>query len=360
MLLYALLQGPACHSLTACLSLGYDDFQSNPGNPPLPLRFCHGSFLFMVLTLSLTVPGEAAQITGLESPNSFVSDPSGKEYFISNINGEPDARDNNGFITKLNAEGKITDLKFIQGGVADVLLHAPKGMALVGAILYITDLDQLKGFDKTSGKLLVTVSFPSSHTRLSLTDVAAAPGGLLYASDQAANSIYRIDPSANHRVDLLVHDDRLAGPAGIAIHPTTNHLITVSWQKGKILDITPDGQLTELESNGFFTGRFQNLSGVDFDQWGNMYVSDITKGKIWRMTRDHRFQVIAEYLPAPADIGIDRVNNLILVPYHYVHAAEMNGLETPSSAKSKSEKRTLADYGFIPPPPKPGPEGTKK
>jgi DNA-binding beta-propeller fold protein YncE len=314
----------------------------------------------MVFTLGLTVPGEAVQITGLESPNSFVSDPSGKAYFISNINGEPDARDNNGFITKLNAEGKITDLKFIQGGVADVLLHAPKGMALVGAILYIADLDQLKGFDKTSGKLVVTVSFPSAHTGLSLTDVAAASGGLLYVSDQAANSIYRINPSANHRVDLLVHDDRLAGPAGIAIHPTTNHLITVSWEKGKILDITPDGQLTELESNGFFTGRFQNLSGVDFDQWGNMYVSDITKGKIWRMTRDHRFQVIAEYLPAPADIGIDRVNNLILVPYHYVHAAEMNGLETPSSAKSKGEKRTLADYGFIPPPPKPEPQGTKK
>ncbi|HWF60417.1 MAG TPA: hypothetical protein VN666_08925 [Nitrospira sp.] len=324
--------------------------------PPLFVKLYHRLVLSAVLILGLAFRGEAAQIIGLESPNSFVGDPSGKEYFISNINGEPEARDNNGFITKLNAEGKIIGLKFIQGGVADVLLHAPKGMALVGPILYIADLDQLKAFDKTSGKLIATVSFPTS----SLTDVAAAPGGMLYVSDQAANSIYRIDPSADHRIDLLIHDERLAGPAGIAIHPRTSHLIVVSWEKGKILEITPDGQLTELESNGFFTGRFQNLSGVDFDQWGNMYVSDFTKGKIWRMTRDHRFQVIAEYLPAPADIGIDRTNNLILVPYHYVHAAEMNGLETPSSAKPKGEKRTLADYGFIPPPPKPDPEGTKK
>ncbi|MBX3331993.1 MAG: hypothetical protein KF722_16425 [Nitrospira sp.] len=333
----------------------------NLDDPPLFVKFYHYLLLLTVLILGLTFRGEAAQITGLESPNSFVGDSSGKEYFISNINGEPEARDNNGFITKLNAEGKIIHLKFIQGGAADVLLHAPKGMAVVGPILYIADLDQLKGFDKTTGKLVATVSFPTSaHTRVSLTDVAAAPGGMLYVSDQAANSIYRIDPSADHRVDLLVHDERLAGPAGIAIHPRTNHLITVSRGKGKILEITPDGQLTELESNGFFTGRFENLSGVDFDQWGNMYVSDITKGKIWRMTRDHRFQVIAEYLPAPADISIDRVNNLILVPYHYVHAAEMNGLETPTSAKPKGEKRTLADYGFIPPPSKSEPEGTKK
>lgn len=298
---------------------------------------------------------------GLETPNSFVGDPSGKEYFISNINGEPEARDNNGFITKLNPEGKVTNLKFIQGGVDEITLHAPKGMALVGSILYVADLDQVKGFDKATGKLLVTISVSHlSRSPVSLTDVAAAQTGLLYVSDQTANSIYRINPSDTYRVDLLIHDERLAGPAGLAVHPTTDHLIAVSWDKGKILEITPDGQLTELEANGFFTSRFQNLSGVDFDQWGNMYVSDLTKGKIWRMTRDHRFQVIAEYLLAPADIGIDRTNNLILVPYYYVHAAEMNGLETPSSAKSKGEKRTLADYGFIPPPPKSTPEGPKK
>ena len=327
----------------------------------MPLSSYQLPILFAALIIGFPLPSEAAQITGLETPNSFVGDLSGKEYFISNINGEPEARDNNGFITKLNAEGKITNLKFIQGGVAEISLHAPKGLALVGSILYVADLDQLKGFDKTTGKQLLTVSLPPpSRSQISLTDVTASESGLLYVSDQAGNSIYRITPSDNHRVDLLIYDERLAGPAGLAVHPKTNHLIAVSWNKGKILEITPDGQLSELEANGFFTGRFQNLSGVDFDQWGNMYVSDFTKGKIWRMTRDNRFQVIAEYLPAPADISINRTNNLILVPYYYDHAAEMNGLETPSSAKSKGEKRTLADYGFIPPPPKTTPEGPKK
>lgn len=316
-----------------------------------------GIMLSASLVLCLASPTGAAQIMGLESPHSFVGDESGGEYFISNINGSPDARDNNGFVTKLDSTGKITNLKFIEGGVADVLLHAPKGLALAGQTLYVADLDQLKGFDKTTGKQLVTVSFPAAS---SLTDVAAAPNGLLYASDQSANSIYRVDVAANHRVTLLVHDDRLAGPTGVAVHPQTGHIIVVSWDKGKILEITPEGRLTELESNGFFTSRFQNLSGVDFDRWGNMYVSDLTKGKIWRITRDRRFHVIAEYLLAPADIGIDRANNLILVPYHYAHAAEMNGLEAPSGGKGRDGKRTLADYGFIPPPPNSEPEGATK
>lgn len=314
------------------------------------------------LALLLVAPLQAAQITGLESPNSFVGDESGTDFFISNINGAPEERLNNGFITKLDASGKILNLKFIQGGTANVLLHAPKGLALVGPTLYVADLEQLKGFDKTTGKPLMTVSFPASSSgkTVSLTDVTAGPNGLLYASDQNANSIYRIDIAADHRVTLLIHDDRLAGPAGIAVHPQTGHVIAVSWEKGKILEITPDGRLTELESNGFFTGRFQNLSGVDFDRWGNMYVSDFSKGKIWRITRDHRFQVIAEYLPTPADIGIDRTNNLILVPYYYDHAAEMNGLESPIAGKSRDQKRTLADYGFIPPPPKSETEGASK
>src|SRR6266545_2797536 len=131
---------------------------------------------------------QAAKIIGLESPQSFIGDTQGKDYFISNVNGEPEARDNNGFITKLDAEGKITSLKFIQGDSAGILLHAPKGLALIGQTLYVADLDQLKGFDKTTGKLLVTVSFPapSPQPSVSLTDVAAGLGGLLYASAQAA------------------------------------------------------------------------------------------------------------------------------------------------------------------------------
>ncbi len=307
-------------------------------------------------------PLDAAQVTGLESPHSFVGDPEGPHYFISNVNGEPDARDNNGFITKLAHDGTVVDLKFIQGGRGDIALHAPKGLALLGETLYVADLEQLKGFDKNTGKLVVSVSFPATpgHASPSLTDVAAGPGHMLYVSDQAANAIYRVDTDAGHRITPLIHDARLSGPAGLAVHPKTNHIIAVSWDKGNILEITPEGQLTELVSNGFFTGRFQNLSGVDFDRWGNMYVSDFTKGKIWRMTRDRRFQVIAEYLPTPADISIDRANNLILVPYHYAHGAEMNGLEAPSDGKPKGEKRTLADYGFVPPPPKPGAEGATK
>jgi DNA-binding beta-propeller fold protein YncE len=324
------------------------------------------AWLIWVMPLVIAGPLNAQiTVTELQSPYSFVNDPIEKSYFISSVNGEAETADNNGFITKLNPNGKLLNLKFIQGGKDDVTLHAPKGMALVEHVLYVADLDTLRGFDTTTGKpvMALIIRSPaasrSESVPTSLNDVTFDGKGLLYCSDQKANTIYRVD-LATQTVSVLITDRSLAGPSGLAVHPKSGQIIAVSWEKGKISEVSPEGVVTELFSNGFFSNRFQNLRGVDFDRWGNMYVSDFTTGKVWRMSWDKRFQVIAEFLPSPGDLSIDRANNLILVPYELAHAAEMNGLETPSSAKSKQEKRTLADYGFIPPPPKPAPEDPVK
>jgi DNA-binding beta-propeller fold protein YncE len=315
----------------------------------------------LLLLAMISTAAAQVTVTELQDPYSFIGSQSGNEYFISSINGESDSADNNGFITKLDANGKILSLRFIEGGKADVTLHAPKGLAVVGRTLYVADLDSLRAFDMNNGKPLGTITMPraTAQSPVRLTDVVFDGGELLYCSDQQANRIYRVE-LGSQKVSVLVSDPNLSGPAGLAVHPKTGRLIAVSWDKGKIFEITPEGAVSELFSNGFFSSRFANLRGVDFDRWGNMYVSDFTRGKVWRMTRDKHFQVIAEYLPSPGDLSIDRTNNLILVPYELAHAAEMNGLETPSDGTRKREKRTLADYGFIPPPPKPSAEGATK
>jgi hypothetical protein len=307
--------------------------------------------LFLAIACIVTFYGSSAdalQITGLQGPQSFLADPSGEHYFISNANGDPDIKDNNGFITKLDNTGKVVQLQFIQGGISNTILHAPKGMAITGSILYVADLDTLRGFDTATGRMVAAVSFDHyrhNGTNVALADIAYDGKDLLYLSDTEANTIYRVDLAQQHAISILAKDPSLAGPRGLALHPKTGRLIVTSWHKGKILEVTSQGAITELVSNSFFSSRFSNLDGVDFDSLGNMYVSDFTAGKVWRMRPDRRFDVIAEYLPSPADIGVDRKQHLILVPYEYSNAAEMNGLESP--IKSKGQKRTLADYGFI-------------
>ncbi len=289
----------------------------------------------------------ALQINELQNPQSFVSNPTVPGYFISSTNGKLKDRDNNGFITKLDKDGQVVHLHFIKGGKDDATLHAPKGMAIIGNTLYVADLDSVRGFHIDSGKPIVTCSMPSapdpskSHH---LVDVLHVGEGFLYASDIQTNTIYRIDTNKDHHVSVFVHDEQLSGPHGLALNPKTGHLIVTSWDTGKILEVDGKGVIKVIVSNGFFSARFTNLAGADYDRWGNLYVADTTKGKIWRMRPDETWHVIAEFLQGPTGIGVDRDRELILVPFSGTNAAEMNGLETPT--KRKKKKRTLADYGF--------------
>ena len=310
------------------------------------------AWLTVIVTLGLVgpCPTEALQVTGLRNPQNFLTDGPGDQYFISNVNGDPDVKDNNGFISKLDRSGNVVNLHFIQGGDEGVTLHAPKGMAIVNRTLYVADLDAVRAFDVTSGVPVRTISFDHIHDKKAstgpmLAELASDDNGLLYVTDTEAHTIYRVDTAKQHAVSIVTRDPSLAGPRGIAVHPKTGHLIVVSWDRGKILDVTPQGHVVELVSNSFFSARFHNLDGVAFDGWGNMYVSDFTGGKIWRMRPNNSFDVIAEYLPAPAGIAIDREKHLILVPYYYADAAEINGLESPKK-KGSAPKRNLADYGL--------------
>ena len=313
-------------------------------------------FIINLLWLSLVAPAHtlALQIEELQNPQSFVTNTTTPGYFISSTNGEPDARDNNGFITKLNKDGHVVHLHFIQGGKNNTTLHAPKGMAIIQHILYVADLDAVRGFDTDSGENVVTRTMPPTPSQSgehSLVDVLHVGEGFLYASDTHTNTIYRIDTNQDHQVTVLAQDEILGGPHGLALNPKTGHLVVTSWNTGRILEVDGNGKVTVVVSNGFFSSRFTNLFGADYDRWGNLYVADTTKGKIWRMKPNGSFQVIAEFLQQPTGISVDRENELILVPFSSGNAAEMNGLESPT--KRKKKKRTLADYGFgFPKPPK--------
>ncbi|NKB81166.1 MAG: hypothetical protein GKS05_04615 [Nitrospirales bacterium] len=290
-------------------------------------------------------PVLAYPIMNLQAPQGFIADPSRQQYFIANANGEPGERDNNGFITKLKQGGEVSELHFIQGGRNKAVLHSPYGMAIIEDILFVADLDAVKGFDAITGEPLITISL-KRFAPVNLTGLTVDPKGRLLVSDPESNAIYRIDPQQQYAVSLFLQDDALAGPSGLVFHHKTHRLIVTSFNQGIVLEIDSQGSIRELVSNGFFSSRFYNLSGVDFDQYGNMYISDLTAGKIWRIRQDHKMEVIAEFLISPASVSIDREQHLILVPYLYANGAEINGLERPTSSGTKKKQRTFSDYGF--------------
>ena len=267
------------------------------------------SFIFILLIIFLESVS-AFEVQGLKTPESFIADPSTGNYFISNINGGgPGGKDDDGFITKLDKDGKVINLAFVDGKNKDITLNAPKGLDIIGNVIYVSDIDFVRGFDKETGKLLHDLDFKAFNPS-SLNDLTHDSQGNLYVSDWIGNFIFTIETRNNHKVSMVAKGNTLGGPNGLNIHPKTNKLINVTWETGKVQEIDSSGSIKILVEDK----RFKTLDGIDFDNNGNMFVSSFTGGEVYKITPDLKVDVFLKGLTSPADINIDKKNNLLLIP----------------------------------------------
>ena len=85
----------------------------------------------------VAAPAEFSRAASIQAefktPEAVRFDPTDDVFFVSNINGSPGAKDNNGFISRVRGEGgEVDSLMFIAGGRGGVTLNAPKGLAITG------------------------------------------------------------------------------------------------------------------------------------------------------------------------------------------------------------------------------------
>src|SRR6267143_4030128 len=123
-----------------------------------------------------TAPVKAATVGRFQTPESVKWDSAQDVYFVSNINGAPNVKDGNGYISRMGPAGMVTDSIFMKG------LDAPKGMALVHDTLWVADIDQVRAFNARTAAPVATVPVPGA---IFLNDIAAAPDGSLYVTDTA-------------------------------------------------------------------------------------------------------------------------------------------------------------------------------
>src|SRR2546429_8749434 len=76
-------------------------------------------------------------VEAFKTPESVKYDAQLDLYFVTNINGHPSVKDNNGFISRVRPDGSIESLEFVSGGRAGVVLHAPKGTAIVADTVWV-------------------------------------------------------------------------------------------------------------------------------------------------------------------------------------------------------------------------------
>lgn len=255
---------------------------------------------------------------GLATPESVLWDATRNVWYVSNINGSPLGKDDNGYILRLNLDGATMDsVPFIDGADADITLNAPKGMALVGDTLWVADIDAVRAFDVNTGNTVTTLELGAQGATF-LNDVAAAGDGMIYITDSGIS--FNADGSVTHpgKSRVFAISGRNAREAvvlpaesaanGIAFDAANNRWLIVAFNSPNIFAWTADSDSVSVLGTGPGGGDglvVLNDGRVLYSSWAD---SSLT------LFADSTSAQLRGGLPSPADLGYDSRRNLVAVP----------------------------------------------
>jgi sugar lactone lactonase YvrE len=253
----------------------------------------------------------------LKNPESVAYSPKLNVLFVSNVNGKPTEKDQNGFISKVSpANGSIIELNWVTG------LNAPKGIALSNNNnrLFVSDLTDLVEIDINTGKIIKHFNAPGSAF---LNDVVSDKQGNIYVSDTITNTIYKLD--GNNITSTLqpwLQSAQLNGPNGLHVDESKNKLIVASLGKFskpgagiEVVDLK-NKTITPLGKEGT-TSPFGGLDGIESDPTGERYyVTDNPAGKLYLVNADGTGYgtLIDLHTQGAADIGFIPSQSTVIIP----------------------------------------------
>lgn len=242
---------------------------------------------------------------GLSGPESAYVVPGSDWLVVSNVAGEADAKDGNGWLTKVSLDGKVLEAKWVIG------LNAPKGLRSSGDKLYVADIDELVVVGLKTGKVLRRVRAAGAKM---LNDVAVDGQGRVYVSDTMGGRVFRLEKAG---LVSFIDGERLESPNGLAIREGT--LYVAAWGTGIAADWstkTP-GRLLSFNLKTLtrreLSEPFGNLDGLEW-AGGSWLVSDWIAGKVYRIKGSDRPELLVEGLKGAADLGWAPKPRLLIVP----------------------------------------------
>lgn len=271
-------------------------------------------------------PERAFTTEGFATPESVRWDSAGARWFVSNINGNPSAKDGNGFIERLGPDGaRLDSVPFIAGGSNGVTLHAPKGMAIADGVLWVADIDAVRGFDVATGAPVASLELAALGA-VFLNDVAATPDGKVYVTDtgirfDAQGQMTHPGPDRvfvleNRRVAEAVAFTGTPGPNGIAWDAAGKRFLVNAFGAGTLFAWTPGA--AQVDSIGAGPGGGDGLEvladgRVLYTSWADSALHVGVNGT---------FTALVKGLPDPADIGVDPARGIVAVPLFSANRVE--------------------------------------
>lgn len=238
--------------------------------------------------------------TLLRTPESVQYDPQRQQLYVANINKvNVEKPDGDGFISVLNTDGKISNLKWARG------LNDPKGMCILDNSLFVADLKDLVEIDLKTGNILKR--HPAINSVM-LNDVSVSPRGEVFVSDSRGHKLYRY---ADGKMELYLDDPNLQGPNGVFAEK--DYMIVASAGTGNLwkLDYTTKKYSSWAMTNKTADGILRYDNDYLISCWhGEVYYVK-PDGKVWKLIDSKEPQTNT------ADFGYIPVTKTLLIPNFY-------------------------------------------
>ncbi len=267
---------------------------------------------------------KVGETANLEGPESARYDRDLDVWFVSNVNGTPTAKDNNGYISRLRPDGTPYNLKFIEGGKKGVTLNAPKGLSIIGDTLWVADIDFARAFNKRTGAALANVTIRGRVKFLN--GAAVGPDGAIYMTDTGIafgpkGEVSHPGPDQVLRITrggatIALSSPTLAGPNGITWDSKENRFVIVSFLGNGIFGWKPGDK--DIKSLG--TGPGQQ-DGVTVLPDGRILATSWADSSLFVL--DHgKTSKVATGIASPADIDFDEKDSRVAVPQLLVNKVQ--------------------------------------
>jgi DNA-binding beta-propeller fold protein YncE len=212
--------------------------------------------------------------------------------------------------------GKSADgdgaVKVLEGSEARdfaTALDEPQGICFTGKLLLVTDVKRVWRLDDKGGRSLLVDEDDFPRPPIHLTGIALEPGGkAVYVTDLGDEAlkgrVYRI--GFNNKMSVVAEPPAVESPTGLVV-PRPGHLLVAVKGIGAIVEV--QGKKVKVIAEGV-----TDASAVEEDAAGNLFVSSIEEGKVWRVPRGKPLgaTVIAER--AAGQLYLDRQRKVLLAP----------------------------------------------
>lgn len=240
--------------------------------------------------------------TVLRVPESVLYDAERKVLYVANIDGKPDGKDGVGFISKIDPNGKIENLKWATG------LDAPKGMGVSKGKLYVADISRVDVIDIATGKVTDKIEIAGAKF---LNDITVDKNGRVFVSDTGTGKIFVLN---GNKAELYFESVEFKGVNGLLAEG--NEMYVVDFASGNNYILSADKNLKKIGmSSQGADGVVALTKGAHLvSSWHGevYYVSSSGEAKKLLDTKDKKINA--------ADIEYDAKTKMLFVPTFFANS----------------------------------------